>query len=110
MKFNFLKLNSFKKILKNKKGFSDAYRDVRGDWKKILLSFVAVSFFLAGLSGYLFYKINNGDIFMVEKRESHTVEVIDKKALDAVVGYFEEKKSAIDSINQNETFFADPSI
>ncbi len=58
----------FKKIFKRKAGAHkhrslNIGQDAYGDWQKLVILFVVVNILILGWSGYLFWQINQGNIF-----------------------------------------------
>ncbi len=110
MKLPSLNLRSFKNLFSKKAGKSELDYNAKRDWKMLLIFFTVIAFVLACFSGYLFYKINNGDIFTVEKVENSPVDVVNKKNLDETVDRFESKKAKLLELKEKKIFSVDPSI
>lgn len=110
MKLPSFNLKSLKKLFTRKPKISGGMYDAKRDWKIMLFSFAVLSLALACVSGYLFYKINNGEVFLVEQKENGSVEAVNKKNLDETVDRFEAKKAKLLELEQNMTVVPDPSI
>lgn len=84
--------------------------DPKRDWKIIIFSFTGLSLLLAGFSGYLFFKINRGEIFTSGQQNTSTNQVIDKKLLDDTVARFETKKARLSELESQTSVTPDPSL
>lgn len=84
--------------------------NAKRDWKWSLFLFTGISLLLACFSGYLFFKINKGDLFNVKKSADDSFEVVNKKNLDETVERFEAKKAKLIELEQRNSIMPDPSI
>ncbi len=84
--------------------------DSKRDWKIIVFSFTGLAFLLAGFSGYLFFKINRGEIFTSGQQNTSVNQVIDKKFLDDTVARFEAKKARLGELERQTSITPDPSL
>lgn len=109
MKLSF-NLKSLKNIFTKKGAVKEGMYNARRDWKWTLFLFTGLSLLLACFSGYLFFKINKGDLFNVEKSGDDYFEVVNKKNLDETVDRFETKKAKLIELEQRNNVMPDPSI
>jgi hypothetical protein len=120
---NFLKKFSFKKSGAGGAGGAGAVSaaaagaaknsglfDAKRDWKIIIFSFTIVALILAGFSGYLFFKINKGEIFTAGGQNADSTQVIDKKLLEDTVARFEAKKATLLELERQTSVTPDPSL
>src|SRR3989344_2677601 len=64
----------------------------RNDWKIIIIFFFILNVISFGLNIYMWFRINQGDIFTASKSRVQSQPVINKKDLDEVLKHFETKK------------------
>ncbi len=100
----------FKKVTAKKHRVAHGLYNPVHDWKIVLIFFVFIAIILAGLSGYLFLKINRGEIFITQKHDTQTVSVLNVKLLEKTVGEFEEKKAHLLELETEKVIASDPSI
>jgi len=79
-------------------------------WEIIFESFILVAVLLLALSGYLFVKINSGEIFKVEKAPEGQLETINREDLTRVLHIYELKSLRFDSVKAGKQALPDPSI
>lgn len=80
------------------------------DWKIILVVFVCVALALAGLSAYLFLKINSGEIFTTSQEQFQETQVLDAQTLKNTVARFEAKKARLVELETTPVVAPDPSL
>lgn len=95
-------LEKIKQILKKylsffKFGKKHTHAKIYHHWEIILISFLILNIFVLGFSVYIFLKINEGGIFLVEQSQEVRVDTIDRGAL----------KELIESFNIKEALFED---
>lgn len=61
-------------------------------WYSILLLFMSVCIVEASVAGYVFYKINKGEIFLSEKKDGGITDTLDREKLKRVVEEYNSKE------------------
>lgn len=101
----------FKKITKKSttKGLKAAYNPLR-DWEILLAVFTVITLVLAGLSGYLFWKINQGDIFQSDTQVTIAETTLNEALITETVTHFEAKKARLIELDGTPIVAPDPSL
>ena len=102
--------NFFKK--RNKDGERGEYNisSAKQIWKIIFMTFVLLNITIAILSGYLFFRINNGEIFKTELDMSIVIDTIDRTFLRDTLSLFEEKAFRLEELEKSNIIITDPSL
>ena len=79
------------------------------DWVIMISIFVLVNLISAAVGLYLFVKINSGEIFFVEQRETQPSRTIDKNELKQVIETYEAKREALQDLFLKRPSVIDPS-
>ena len=93
------------RINKIRKGF-----DVSKVWKKIFFIFGIINIIVVGVSVYLFFQINKGEIFISKENTPISVGTIDRAFLHEVIELFEMKEKEFDFLKTNKPITVDPSL
>ena len=106
--------NNIKKFFKkrNKDGERGEYNisSAKQIWKIIFMTFVLLNITIAILSGYLFFRINNGEIFKTESGMSIVIDTIDQAFLRDTLSLFEEKAFRLKELEKSNIIITDPSL
>lgn len=78
-------------------------------WEVIILTFLIINFLQLGFSLYLFLKINEGRIFLVEQSQDTRVDTIDRTVLQELLSSFEVKEALFQERSINAPRLSDPS-
>src|SRR5665213_215690 len=99
----------YKKIIhrSGKHAAIDFVRTPSDDWKRLVLGFVVVIIIVAGIDGYLFYKINAGDLFTAPP-PAPTADAVNRTTLTTIADFYIAKQAAFNSI-ATSSVPADPS-
>ena len=84
--------------------------NVYRDWKYILALFLVLNVLVVAGSAYLFFQINKGELFIVEKKSVLANDTVDRKALEVTVAFYEERAQKFDLYKRNPPRVADPSL
>ena len=95
---------------------SPSYREPRTrgattlfQWKILLGAFLLMTVFVS-LSGFLIYReINSNEFFFGAETKVSNPEILKLSRLEAIVGYFENKKVTFEQVRKNRTVLVDPS-
>lgn len=109
MNISFSKLLSHIKHVRSPHLSHELYYPDR-DWKIILVSFVCVALALAGLSAYLFLKINSGEIFTTSQERFQEMQILDTQTLKETVSRFEAQKARLMELQTSPVVAPDPSL
>ena len=101
--------HSFKGLLKKKPKVMHR-KDPHGDWNKLLLFFFIASLAVIAVDGYLFYKINRGEIFILEKDDFVKNDTIDRAKLERLNAHYNGQATALYERTVNEPDVIDPSL
>lgn len=93
-----------------KKQYRSVSAKAHHDWKMVIFFFslVWVAVFLASL--YIFFVINNGDLFQKDTETPSAQTTINKKALSDTVNFYSTKASKLQQLESNPPKAVDPSI
>lgn len=93
-----------------KEWFLQVKRNPNRAWQIIFGSFVIATILLLAFSGYLFVKINRGEIFTVIKPETENLGTIDREKMEQVLKLFGQKALKLKEIKAGGTVYIDPSF
>ncbi len=80
------------------------------DWKIIFFGFLSVLIILIAATGYIFFQISRGEIFLVSKPEDYVLGKIDKAQLQKTVDLYKSKADTLANLKKNPPTFVDPSL
>lgn len=83
-------------------------RDPRRDWRFVFLLFIACNLLSIAFAVYLYAGINEGEIFLVEKKDTVPVATIDRAELQKTVSFFEERAERLKEFNRKGLSTPDP--
>ncbi|MDP6387962.1 MAG: hypothetical protein QGG63_01670 [Candidatus Pacebacteria bacterium] len=84
--------------------------DAKHAWKIIILVFMVLNIGIIAFSSYLFFQINDGDIFTVEQDIMISVETIDRTLLRETLSSFEEMERELEDLRERRSRIVDPSL
>ncbi|PIT96843.1 hypothetical protein COT82_00955 [Candidatus Campbellbacteria bacterium CG10_big_fil_rev_8_21_14_0_10_35_52] len=102
--------NFFKKRNKKTKRYEYNISSAERIWKIIFTIFILLNIAIAVFSGYLFFQINDGEIFKTGIDESFIINTIDRTILRDTLSLFEEKAFRFEELEKNNVIIADPSL
>lgn len=94
---------SLRRFLKRARGESEAAqfgRDARADWRMVFLAFVALNLISVVGSVFLYRQINQGEFFLVDKKEPAVIHTLDRFALEQTAAHFEDKRTRFDALKR----------
>ncbi len=102
----------FKKIsaLFKRRPHSLFRRDPYKDWLRILIGAVIMFFVVALIDGFLFYKINRGEIFIEHNKTQLKVETLDRSGLKKVNDFYDSQQTKFSEIKASPSAVIDPSL
>lgn len=80
------------------------------DWKMLLISSVIIMVVVAFVNAYLFFQINNEQLFQAGLKEPPVAIGIDKERLERAIKEFEIKAERFDALSREAPKVADPSV
>ena len=80
------------------------------DWKILLIFSMAIMVVVAAGNAYLYFKINNEQLFQGEAKAPSTAVTIDRESLERVIKEFKEKAGRFDGLSRQAPQVNDPSI
>lgn len=98
----------FNKIIKKKPGIVHKELNVLKVWKIILITFVVFTALIVGISGYIFFRINSGELFLVENKETVQIDTINRALLEDTIEAFEMKKLEFERLKNNKIQIKNP--
>lgn len=110
MKYRHNKITGFinKKMRKGRMNRIRRSFSIKEIWDIILLMFAIVNIIVIGLSVFLFFEINNGELFITEEDRNISVETIDRKLLKDTIELFEMKAIEFENLKYNAPNIIDP--
>src|SRR3989344_6935788 len=75
-----------------KGGDAEFGRDPRRDWRLLFSAFLLLNFLSVVFSIYIYARINDGEIFLVEKKETAPVATLDRAQLEKTLALFAERE------------------
>ncbi len=84
--------------------------DPRTDWQIVFCVFTLINIALLCINVYIYQKIDQGDIFLVDKKESVSGRTLDRFGLERTITYFEGKQERFDALLRRGPSTADPFI
>ena len=85
-------------------------RNARSDWQVVCFAFLLLNFISIAVSVFMYLKINKGEIFLADKRESPSLGTIDRSLLQKTVAFFEDKKASFETFKQQSLPTVDPFV
>lgn len=99
----------FNKIIKKKQiNIIHKELNVLKIWRVIFITFIMVIIFIIGISVYIFFRINNGEIFLAENDENVQIETINRVLLEETIEAFEMKKLEFERLKNNKPNIKNP--
>lgn len=80
------------------------------DWKILLLSAIILGLIVVAIDGYLLWRVNNGDIFVAEIVTETDTTLSDKRMLENVVKFFEDRSVHFETLKNSSKLEIDPSL
>lgn len=102
----------FKKIFKGKKAKSRTIfgNDPRADWQKIVIAFLIINLLVIGWSAYLFWQINQGDIFEVSPGPTVSSDAATRNNLRNILTVYGDKEKHFEELRLIKPVSTDPAI
>lgn len=85
-------------------------RDARIDWQIVVLAFLFLNVLAVGISVFVYGEINKGELFLVDKKETVSLQTLDTFELERTVGFFEEKRARFETLKRTPLSTTDPFI
>ena len=85
-------------------------RNARFDWQLVCFVFMFLTVVAIGVSVFMYWGINKGEIFLVDKKETLSMGVFDRFKLEKTVAFFEDKKARFEAFQQKPLTTIDPFI
>ena len=85
-------------------------RNARSDWQLVCFVFLFLNVIAIGVSVFMYQGINNGEIFLVDKKETLSAGTFDRFKLEKTVAFFEDKKARFGAFQQKPLMTIDPFI
>jgi len=106
----FSKNKNSSKILKKSQDRANIHTKAFRDWKVFLLSAIVIAFVIAGLDGYLLWRVNYGDVFMSTNSGGKDTTTTDEKVLADVVKIFDDRQASFEAWKSMAPSEIDPSF
>lgn len=71
-------------------------------WKIIFNIFIAFVVLIIGISGYIFFRINSGELFLMGNNETVQIDTINRTSLKETIEVFEIKKLEFEKLKNNK--------
>lgn len=83
-------------------------RDARFDWKMVIFLFLLLNIVSAAVGFFMYARISNGEIFLVDKMEPVSLNGLNKFELEKAVAFFEGKRERFQELKQKSLRTSDP--
>ncbi len=80
------------------------------DWRVLFVLFVAGSLLLLAFNGVMLYRINAGEIFLAEKKDSQAVRTIDRAKLKVLTEKFKLSDRRFEALKADRLVVVDPGV
>lgn len=84
--------------------------DAYDDWKKLMIIFLSINVLILLWSGYLFFQINQGNIFAVPPTASSAVENSTKNNLSSILNIYDGREKHFEDLRSAKPASTDPAI
>ena len=85
-------------------------RDARKDWQIVCLVFLLLDLLAIGISVLMYQRINEGEIFLVDKKEPVSLRTLNTFELEQTVAFFDEKQARFEALTKKPLVTNDPYI
>lgn len=107
--------NNITKFFKRKSrqrgtGIAAYISDPKHAWKVTIFVFTVLNVGIIAFSVYLFFQINEGDIFKIKQDATITVNTIDRTLLSDTLEIFEKRENELKELKKNRPGIIDPSL
>lgn len=103
-------MNTYFHITELKRRLATLGRNPELDWRVLFVLFVVVSFCLLAFNGVMLYRINAGEIFLAEKKDSQAVRTIDRAKLKALTDRFTASDRRFAELKARKPALVDPGL
>jgi hypothetical protein len=79
------------------------------DWKKIIIGFVIALLIVVLVDGYIFYKVNKGELFSFGNNEEVSSPTLNQATLDRTNKRYDDKQAALEQLKTSTEVSIDPS-
>lgn len=80
------------------------------DWRVIFVVMLSLAIFVVLFGMYMFIKIEQGDIFVVQKEVSETDHTLNQNLLIKTIQFYQDRAMKFEAIKANKEEIVDPSI
>lgn len=80
------------------------------DWRVLFILFIVLSFCVLAFNGVMLYRINAGEIFLAEKKDSQAVRTIDRAKLKALTDQFNASDRRFEDLKVRKPALVDPGL
>lgn len=84
--------------------------DANRDWKILCCSFLLLNLFSIGVSVFVYRKVDDGEIFLVDKKPTSSRQTLDRFELEKAVTFFENRKSRFETLKRQFLMTDDPFV
>lgn len=84
-------------------------RDPRRDWRLVFITFLLLDALAVLFSVYMYARINQGEIFLVEKKEAAPSVTLDRAKLEKTVALFAKRREQLGELSRTGLSSKDPS-
>ena len=85
-------------------------QDAHTDWEIVFFAFLALNLFAIGVSVFMYGKINKGELFLVDKKETVSVKTLNRLELEKTVSFFADKQGRFDALKRKPPLTSDPFV
>lgn len=85
-------------------------RNPEADWRLLFSCFIVLATLLLAFSGVMLYRINVGEIFLAEKKDSGTLRTIDRDKLKELTQKFKLSDRQFEALKAEKPGLVDPGV
>lgn len=78
------------------------------DWFVSIVFCALLTFLFVGLSGFIFYQVGRGELFVATPTNALPTKIFDQKLLQEVVSFYRGKAEKFDELKRTKPHFTDP--
>ncbi|MEK9132060.1 MAG: hypothetical protein AAB447_04095 [Patescibacteria group bacterium] len=85
-------------------------KNPEADWKLLFVCFIALAVSLLAFSGVMLYRINAGEIFLAEKKDTQELRTIDRERLKELISAFKLSDRQYQLLKADRPVLVDPGL
>ena len=107
---NSFSLRRLFKRSESEQNFSFVRHDADRDWKLLCCVFFLLNLFSVGVSVFVYKKVDDGEIFLVDKKPPTSLQTLDRFELEKTVIFFENRRVRFEALRGQSLRTNDPFV